>query len=221
MVDAHKLAFHMRVTKMDAVIVLATAIAAVAVSVEFCILIGTFVSFLIYLPRAARVGVTELLLTPQGLIRERVAGDTQCDRLRIYSIEGELFFGSSTELRDELDKIEDSLNGARVVLLRLKYARNLDGVCLDVLEEFFNRLAARDVTVILCGVRQDMVKVLENVGLAERLGPQRLFPERAEVWSSTLQAVKRAYEILGDDRCPACPMPKGNGTPLKDWNYVI
>ena len=51
MIDAHKLAYHMRVTKMDAVIVLATAISAVAVSVEFCILIGTFVSFLIYLPR--------------------------------------------------------------------------------------------------------------------------------------------------------------------------
>jgi SulP family sulfate permease len=221
MVDSHKLAYHMRVTKMDAVIVLATAIAAVAVSIEFCILIGTFVSFLIYLPRAARVGMTELLLTPQGLVRERTSGDVQCDRLRIYSVEGELFFGSSTELRDELHKIEEQLGPTRVVLLRLKYARNLDGVCLDVLEDFINRLVARDVTVILCGVRDDMVKVMQNVGLAERLGPQRLFPERAEVWSSTLQAVQQAYEILGDDRCQTCPVRAGIGAPLKDWNYVI
>lgn len=221
MVDSHKLAYHMRVTKMDAVIVLSTAIAAVAVSVEFCILIGTFVSFLIYLPRAARVGLTELLLTPQGLIRERKPGDVQCNRLQIYSIEGELFFGSSTELSDGLSKIEEQLGDTRVVLLRLKYARNLDGVCLDVVEDFVHRLQERNVAVILCGVRQDMVKVLENVGLAERLGPQRLFPERAEVWSSTLQAVKQAYEILGDDRCPSCPVPKGGGAPLKDWNYVI
>jgi SulP family sulfate permease len=221
MVDAHKLAFHMRVTKMDAVIVLATAVAAVAVSVEFCILIGTFVSFLIYLPRAARVDVTELVLSPQGLIRERSSGDWQCDRLRIYSIEGELFFGSSTELRDELGKIEERLNGTRVVLLRLKYARNLDGVGLDVLEDFVERMTAREVTVILCGVREDMVKVLQNVGLVERLGPQRLFPEGAAIWSSTLQAVERAYEILGDDRCPTCPVSRGNGAPMKDWNYVI
>jgi SulP family sulfate permease len=221
MVDSHKLAFHMRVTKMDAVIVLATAIAAVAVSVEFCILIGTFVSFLIYLPRAARVGVTELVLTQEGMVRERKPGDAQCDRLRIYSIEGELFFGSSTELRDELAKIEEHLGATRVVLLRLKYARNLDGVCLDVLEDFVERLTARDATVILCGVRQDMVKVLQNVGLAERLGPQRLFPEGAAVWSSTLQAVQRAYEIIGADRCPTCPVAKGNGVPMRDWNYVI
>lgn len=221
MVDSHKLAYHMRVTKMDAVIVLATAIAAVAVSVEFCILIGTFVSFLIYLPRAARVGMTELALSPQGLIRERSPGDVQCDKLRIYSIEGELFFGSSTELRDELAKIEEQLDGTRVILLRLKYARNLDGVCLDVLEEFINRMGARDATVILCGVRQDMVKVLENVGLAERLGSQRLFPEGAAIWSSTLQAVQQAYDIIGDDRCPTCPVARGKGVPAKDWNYVI
>ena len=65
MVDSHKLAYHMRVTKMDAVIVLATAISAVAISIEFCILIGTVVSFMIYLPRAAKIGMTELVPTPR------------------------------------------------------------------------------------------------------------------------------------------------------------
>src|SRR5262249_47613916 len=147
------------------VIVLATAIAAVAVSVEFCILIGTFVSFLIYLPRAARVNVTELVLTPDGMIREQNVTDPQCNRLLIYSVEGELFFGSSTELSSELDKIEHQAIkcGAKVVLLRLKYARNLDGVCLDVLENFLDKLAEHNVTVILCGVREAMFKVMQNV----------------------------------------------------------
>jgi sulfate permease, SulP family len=222
MVDSHKLAYHMRVTKMDAVIVLATAIAAVAVSVEFCILIGTFVSFLIYLPRAARVGVTELVLTPGGMIRERIDGDHQGDRLLIYSVEGELFFGSSTELDAELAKIEQQVSAdVRVVLLRLKYARNLDGVCLDVLENFIDTLAARDVTVILCGVRDDMFKVMQNVGWEERLGPQRIFREQAAVWSSTLQAVERAYEILDGDGHSTCPLSSDSRQTAKNLNYII
>ncbi len=220
MIDAHKLAFHMRVTRMDAIIVLTTAFAAVAVSIEFCILIGTFVSFLIYLPRAARVTVAELVLAPEGMIRDRDAKDPQCNRLLLFNIEGELFFGSSTELKDELEKIEPRIAaGVKVVLLRLKNARNLDGVCLDVLEEFAEKASRLGATVLFCGVREGMMKVLENVGLSERLGPQRVFPEGAVVWSSTLQAIKRAYELLEADRCSTCPI-KNEGA-IRNWNYMI
>ena len=38
-----------------------TPISAVAVSVEFCVLIGVFLSFVLYVPQAARVHVTELV----------------------------------------------------------------------------------------------------------------------------------------------------------------
>jgi hypothetical protein len=41
------------------------ALSAVLVSVEFCILIGIFLSFVLYVPRAARVHLTELILTPE------------------------------------------------------------------------------------------------------------------------------------------------------------
>jgi SulP family sulfate permease len=220
MVDSHKLAYHMRATKMDAVIVTATAVSAVAVSVEFCILIGTFVSFLIYLPRAARISVTELIIGPQQQVRERIDTDPRCNRFLLFNIEGELFFGSSTEFSDELAKIdEQASDGVRVVLLRLKYARNVDGVCLDILERLIDSLEARGITVILCGLRAEFVKVLQNVGLEQRLGAERIFREGPAVWSSTLQAVQRAYEILGPDRCDHCPFENQSST--KNWTYMI
>jgi SulP family sulfate permease len=206
MVDRHKFAYHMRVTRMDAVIVIATAVAAVAVSVEFCILIGTFVSFLIYLPRAARVEINELVVSPDRMIRERKPGDPNCDRLLIYNLEGEFFFGSGPNLEQKLDQIEDRVSDTvQVVVLRLKYARNLDGVCLDILEQFVERLEARHVTVLLCGVRASMVEILRNVRLEERLGGQRIFPEAAALWSSTQDAVRRAYELLDGEHCATCP----------------
>lgn len=222
MIDAHKLAYHMRVTKMDAVIVLATAISAVAISVEFCILIGTFVSFLIYLPKAARINMTELVLAKDGMIRERVAADPQCNRILIYSIEGELFFGSSGELETELGKVEErAASGVRVVLLRLKYARNLDGVCLDVIERFIQKMTDQKVTVILCGVRGDLLKIIQNVGWEKWLGSNRIFAEGPAVWSSTFQAVDRAYEIIGTDRCPTCPLRAEDPGAVRSWNYMI
>ncbi len=206
MVDSHKLAYHLRVTRMDAAIVIATAVAAVAISVEFCILIGVFLSFLIYLPRAATITATQLVATPEHVIRERRPGDASCNRLLIYNFEGELFFGSAPDFENQLAQIEQqAVNGVKVVVMRLKNARNLDGVCLDLLISFINRLEAQQITVLLCGVRPATMVVLQNAGLHERLGPQQIFPERAADWSSTTAAIACAYEILGEDTCATCP----------------
>jgi MFS superfamily sulfate permease-like transporter len=161
------------------------------------------------------------------MVREKnsLAGDASqppCSRILIYSLEGELFFGSSTELEAELDKIEErAASGAKVVLLRLKYARNLDGVCLDVLEAFLRKMEERQITVLLCGLRGDLVQVLKNVGWETWLGPNRIFPEGPALWSSTLQAVDRAYTLLGPDRCPHCPFRTSEPSTARGWSYEI
>ncbi len=54
LVDRHQLVYYLRTTRFDAWIVALTAISAVAVSVEFCVLIGVFMSFVLYVPQAAR-----------------------------------------------------------------------------------------------------------------------------------------------------------------------
>ncbi len=120
MIDRHRLLYHLRATRFDAVIVLATAVAAVGISVEFCILIGAMLSFLFYVPRAAKLHMSELIVTPERVIRERVSSDPRCQRLRIYDFEGELFFGSAPDFEEVLEHIEkESAGGIRVVVLRL------------------------------------------------------------------------------------------------------
>src|SRR5262249_22682562 len=77
-VGGRQLAFHPRATRWDARIVVATALAAVLISVEFCIVIGVFVSFVLYVPRAAQVRLVLLAQTRDGHLRERLAGDPPC-----------------------------------------------------------------------------------------------------------------------------------------------
>ncbi len=98
MVDREQLAFHLRATRFDAGVVIATAVAAVAISVEFCILIGVFLSFVLYVPRAAHARMTQLVRTPEGRIRPRQPGETVDDAMLIYHLEGELFFGTEPDL---------------------------------------------------------------------------------------------------------------------------
>ena len=222
LVNRQELLYHLRTTRFDAGIVLATAFAAIAVSVEFCILIGIFLSFVLYVPRAARVLLTELTLTPERVIRERGPDDPRCNRMLIYNLEGELFFGSSPQLADHFATIADQArDGVRAVILRLKRVRNPDAVCLGLLDKFIQQMHARRITVLLCGVRRDIAKVLRTSGMAGRLGDKVIFREDSASWSSTLDAVRHAYELLNGDVCAHCPrrgeLPGGK----EGWYYMI
>ncbi len=223
LVNRRELVYYLKTTRFDAWIVSLTAISAVAVSVEFCVLIGVLLSFFLYVPRAARVYLTELVLAPERVIRERIATDPVCNRIRIYSLEGELFFGAAPELEEHLNLIGESAKlGVRVVVLRMKRVRNTDAVCLSVLDRFISQMQAARVTVLLCGLRPDLMKVLEASGLLRRLGSEHVFvfEETGAVWSSTLDAVRFAYEIVGSDVCEQCPR-RFDRLKKEDWYYMI
>ena len=145
--------YYLRTTRFDAWIVMLTAISAVAVSVEFCVLIGVFLSFVLYVPQAARVHFTELTLTPERVVRERLADDIPCPHSHLQPGRRILLRrlpGAGTALgRNRRGR----RNGSRVVVLRLKRVRNPDAVCMSVLDRFIERMHDRDVTVLFCGVR--------------------------------------------------------------------
>jgi sulfate permease, SulP family len=206
LIDRRQLLYHLRATRYDAGIVIGTALSAVFISVEFCILIGVFLSFVLFLPRAARVQLTEMILAADRVVRERLPGDPACGKILIFALEGELFFGSSAELERHFDAILERLRqGPGTLVLRLKRVRNPDAVCIDRLGHFFEACRAADVAVILCGVRPDLVHVLHASGLEHHPGVARIFRERETPLSSTLEAIRYSYELIGEDLCSTCP----------------
>ncbi len=192
MTDPEALRYHFKATRFDAWIVTATALAAIVVSVEFCIMVGVLLSFMFYVPKAARIEVSQLVVSKSGTVRERLDSDPICDRLRIENFEGELFFGASPAFEEALERIEAETTPEQIVLLRLRYVRNWDAVCLHVLHEFIDRMHSQQRTVILSGVRSDAYKALQNVGIVAELGEERVFREVPELWSSTFQAIQYA-----------------------------
>jgi hypothetical protein len=66
-----------------------------------------------------------------------------------------------------------------------------------------------------------MLEVFRNVGWEDRLGPQRIFPEAAALWSSTQDAVRRAYELLDVDKCVTCPNRREDGAQSAVRDFVI
>jgi SulP family sulfate permease len=220
LIDRSRLFYCLRATRYDAVIALSTALAAMFISIELSILIGICVSFLLFVPRAARLQVSEMVLTPERVVRERQPNDPDCGKLALFSLEGELFFGAGPQLEEFLDRMRQRVKqGARVLILRLKRTRNPDMVCLEMLQRFLEDMQDQQVPVLLCGIRPDFEQALRNLRFHHWMPRDFVFLEDVTMGSSTLKAVRRAYELLGDDLCATCP--QRDRRDKQDWYYMI
>ena len=223
MVDRKQLRYHLRTTRFDAGIVLLTAAG------RRCHFRGVLHSDR-HLPvlRAVRPAGRPVAperadgSRPSASSAERTGSDPPCGRIVIFDLEGELFFGSSPELEHHFARIEERVHeGVRVVVIRLRRVRNPDAVCLDVMDSFVQRMAQRKLTLLLCGVRHDMAKAMRNSGLVGRIGAANIFREREATGSSTLEAVRFAYELLGEDHCSTCPRRQDGSNGKEPLYYMI
>ena len=73
-------------------------------------------------------------------------------------------------------------------------------MAIEHLEHFLRDAEKRDVTVLLAGVRPDLARILGNVHFNEWLPEDRIYPEKDEEFSATLNAVRHAYRLLNQKR---------------------
>jgi len=154
-------------------------------------------SFLLAVRRAGRMLFTEFVVSAEGGIHERLPGDAASGQLLIFGLEGEMFFGSAAALERHFAYMEERVEEqTRVVVLRMKRVRNPDAVGLTLLEGFLDRLKARNVHVLLCGVRAPLFASMRRTGLAQRLDENEIFLEQPVRQTSTLLAICDAYQLI-------------------------
>ena len=223
LVDWGRLGYAIRASNYDAGLVLITAFSAVFVSVEFSILIGVALSVLLFVPRAARLRASKLVVSPERVVRERAPADPPCTAMILYDLEGELFFGAAPELDRYFDKLKQRTReeGIRYIALRVKRTRNPDMVCLERLHRFLNDMRTQNVTVLVCAVPPDFARGMRNLGFYDSLGADRIFPEEDEEDSATIKAVRQIYELLGNNLCEHCGRRKLIEERKKQLYYLV
>lgn len=220
MVRVDEVLFHTRTSRFDAAIVAVTAISAFAISIEFCVLIGVFMSFLLAVPRTGQMHLTEFVVTSDRNLHERLRDDPVCGCVLLWGLEGEMYFGSGVSLENHLETMIERVEPwTRIVLLRLKRARNPDAVGISLLDHFVDRMHAEGVQVIPCGVRDGMYICLETSGLADKIGRENIFREEAVRQTSTMLALRHARDLMASP-CPRCGS-RGGLPPEGALHYVI
>jgi SulP family sulfate permease len=197
LIDLDRVRYVLRGSRADATLLIATALSAVIIGVEFAILVGVVLSVLWYVPRAARLKAVELVVSPERVVRERLPGDPPSEGVLIIDLEGELFFGAAPDVAQLLGAAaaRAELQGIGHLVLRLKRVRNPDVVALEQFEIFLRDARAKGLTVLLAGVRADMLNACRRVGIMRYVSTEHVFPEGEEEHSATLKAIRAAYAL--------------------------
>jgi SulP family sulfate permease len=224
LIDLDRLRYALRASRYDAGLVVITALAALLIGVEFSILIGVALSILLFVPRAARLKATELVVSPEGVVRERLPADPECTAVAVWDFEGEFFFGAAPELDRHFATLQarTKQRAVRYLVLRFKRVRNPDVVCIERLEHFLREAQQDGRIVLLAGLRPELRAVLANLRFTAWYPADRFFPEEDENWSATVRAVRHAYKLLGaENTCAHCEGRVQAQHEAKDLYYLV
>jgi len=195
--DIPRLRYILHGSAYDAALLLTTALSAVIIDIEGAIVIGTLLSITWYVTRASKLRDNELIVTPERVVRARVASDPPSEGVLIYDFEGDLFFGAAPDFQRFLEHAagEAESREIRHIVLRLKRIRNPDVVALEVLDVFLKDARRDGLTILLAGIRPALYDALKQIGILDSYPGELIFREEETDYSSTLKAIRRGYEL--------------------------
>ncbi|MEM6733262.1 MAG: SulP family inorganic anion transporter, partial [Myxococcota bacterium] len=191
----------LRVSKSDAAAFLVTLLATWVLPLDQAIEVGIGISIVLFLRRARLLSVRELTPDLRGRLREfavNAAPGAAGSPIRFIHLEGSLFFGAATELRDGLDTIADD-PGTQVLVLRIKRAQHVDYSTAEVLAALSHRMRKRGQHLLLVGMSPDTLSLLERAGVVAAVGDEHVFPTETGLFEAAAKAVRRAVELTGRD----------------------
>jgi MFS superfamily sulfate permease-like transporter len=168
MVRVSSLAALMRSTHGDAAVLVITAAATVLFDLVTAVLLGLVVAGFVALRQTAKTARLDEVPLDEGdhTEEEQTLLDEQ---IVAYRIDGPLFFAAAHDFLLELAEVRN----VRVVILRMSRITTIDATGAHVLADTITRLEARDITVLLSGVRSGHERVLRELGVYSGLAHER------------------------------------------------
>ncbi|MBN0048523.1 SulP family inorganic anion transporter [Streptomyces actuosus] len=164
MVEVGSLRAMVRATRSDALILVLTAVATLALDLVYAVIIGLAVAGALALRAVAKQARLEEVPLDRGdhsaeehaLLAEHIVA---------YRIDGPLFFAAGHRFLLELTEAAD----VRVVVLRMSRVSALDATGALVLKDAVEKLTRRGILVLASGIRPGQHQVLDSVGALELL----------------------------------------------------
>ncbi|GAA2632351.1 SulP family inorganic anion transporter [Streptomyces vastus] len=164
MVEVGSLRVMARATRSDALILVLTAVATLALDLVYAVIIGLVVAGAL----ALRAVAMQARLDQVPLDRGDHSAEEHAllaEHIVAYRIDGPLFFAAAHRFLLELAEVAD----VRVVILRMSRVTTIDATGALVLKDAVEKLHRRGIVVMTSGIRAGQRQVLDSVGALELL----------------------------------------------------
>ncbi len=199
LINRHVLRVVFKSTKGDAVVFVVTFASALVLRLDIAIVIGTALSIVLFLRKAAVPQLVEYGATESGTLAPIEVPQPSDGRqtIAVMHVEGDLFFGAAELFRDQMRRIcEDK--GLKIIILKLRNAHHLDATSILALEELIHYMKEQRRTLMVSEAGTETMRIFESSGLAEVVGRENIFPDDLQNPTlPTARALRRAREILG------------------------
>ncbi|MFD8161985.1 SulP family inorganic anion transporter [Streptomyces malaysiensis] len=164
MIEVGSLRAMAKATRSDALILVLTAAATLALDLVYAVIIGLVVAGALALRAVAKqVRFDQVPLDRGDHSAEEHA--LLAEHIVAYRIDGPLFFAAAHRFLLELTDVAD----VRVVILRMSRVSTMDATGALVLKDAVEKLRRRGILVLASGIRTGQRQVLDSVGALEPL----------------------------------------------------
>lgn len=197
MVDFKALKICLNTTRADALVFIVTTSTCLLFQLDIAFYIGIILSIILFLKQSAHPSLKESVFNEEGVLKPiDLPEEREDDRIRIIHIDGNLFFGSSDILHQDLQSILSDPN-VQVVILCFEHATNMDASTCFVLQSLLESKKHQQRLFFASELNSRTVQVFQYSGLIKYFGTENIFiRDIHHPMKSTRDAVEKAKKIL-------------------------
>ena len=166
-----------------------TLLGTITFDLTQAILIGVFLSGLVYLSQSADIVIDVRAVDPEKLRERGIENAGHCRHVRVAYLTGPLFFAATGNFNEAFAHVDET----HALILSMRAVPLIDTSGLEAMRTLHERLRGAGGTLMLAGVNEKVRAYLDRAGLTELIGANNIF------WSADQAIV--AAEAMGCKLC--------------------
>ena len=169
------------------------------------IMVGVALSMVVFLYKSMRPVVATLSLSEDNVLKSaedyRLKG---CRHISVVRFDGALFFANASYLDEQVLKFRTEEPDLRYILLDARGINDMDASGEEALEMLCKRIRSAKMGFAMCGVKVQVLNVMERTGLIEEVGRQHMFPDSKTAVAALIKRIHDGTDLpkAGCDNCP-------------------
>ena len=199
LIDFKEIGHVLKTSRTESAIMLATFASTLFLTLEEAIIIGVLLSLAIYLSRTSKPQVRVRVPNPHNERRKFIDADhaPQCPQLRFVRIDGSLFFGATSHIRESLAAQDQQNPGQKHVAIVAHGINFIDLAGAEYLAEEAERRRAEGGGLYFISVKDTVQEQLAESGALKAIGGANLFDSKSD-------AIATLFKRLDPEVCRTC-----------------